>query len=234
MADGVDHAVVAPSLWRRLARRIAPPDHPAGHRTRVEEGVRRRLSNAESFVDLQEQAKAHIADGTLVLGNQTYAAPRVWKFKGDTHRVVIGNWSSIAPDADFYVGGMHPIHWVSMYGIREMNDLPGAYDGEMPMSKGDITVGSDCWVTNKTTVLSGVTIGDGAVVATQAVVTKDVPAYQIVAGNPAKVIGQRFEDHQIEALLRIRWWDWPTERVLEEVDWLNGKPIDAFIQRFGG
>jgi hypothetical protein len=102
----------------------------------------------------------------------------------------------------------------------------------MPWSKGDIHVGSDCWVTNKTTVLSGVTIGHGAVVGTQAVVTKDVEPYRIVAGNPAKVIGQRFDDSQIEALLRIRWWDWPLERVLEEADWLNGRPVNEFIARF--
>jgi acetyltransferase-like isoleucine patch superfamily enzyme len=202
------------------------------HRARALEQVSRRLTNAEAFVDAQESAREHLEDGTLVLGTQTYAAPRVWKFKGDTNRVVIGNWSSIAPDADFYVGGMHPIHWVSMYGIREMFDLDGAYGDEMPMSKGDITVGSDCWVTNKTTILSGVTIGDGAVVGTQAVVTKDVPPYAIVAGNPARVIGQRFSDEQVAALLRIRWWDWPVDTVLERVDLLNGGSVDAFIERF--
>lgn len=198
------------------------------------QNVRRRLTNPETFVDMQEDAKRHIADGTLVMGNQTYAAPRVHKFKGDANRLIIGNWSSIAPDADFYVGGLHPTHWVSQYGIREMFDLPGAYGPEMPWSKGDIVVGSDCWVTNKTTVLSGVTIGDGAVVGTMAVVTKDVGPYQIVAGNPARMIGQRFEDHQIEALLRIRWWDWPTEKVLAEAEWLNGRSVDEFIERFDG
>lgn len=208
------------------------PNGAVDHRARALAQVERRLTNAEAFVDAQESAREHLADGTLVLGTQTYAAPRVWKFKGDTNRVIIGNWSSIAPDADFYVGGMHPIHWVSMYGIREMFDLPGAYGDEMPMSKGDIVVGSDCWVTNKTTILSGVTIGDGAVVGTQAVVTKDVPPYAIVAGNPARVIGQRFGDEQVAALLRIRWWDWPVETVLERVDLLNGGSVEAFIERF--
>ena len=218
-------------LTARLKRLRAPrPD--LEHRAAALRQVERRLTNPEAFVDMQEEAKRHIADGTLVMGTQTYAAPRVHKFKGDTNRVLIGHWSSIAPDADFYVGGLHPTQWVSQYGIREMFDLPGAYSGDMPWSKGDIVVGSDCWVTNNSTILSGVTIGDGAVVGTQAVVTRDVAPYEIVAGNPARVVGQRFEDHQIEALLRIRWWEWPLERVLAEVDWLNGRPIDEFIARF--
>lgn len=215
--------------WLRAASAGGDGHH---HRLKALEQVERRLTNPEAFVDMQAEAQQHIADGTLVLGNQTYAAPRVHKFKGDANRVVIGNWSSIAPDAEFYVGGLHPVHWVSLYGIREMFDLPGAYGEEMPWSKGDIVVGSDCWVTNHVTVLSGVHIGDGAVVGTRSVVTKDIGPYEIWAGNPAKRIGQRFEDRQVEALLRIKWWDWPTATVLERVDDLNGGPLDAFIEKY--
>lgn len=219
----------------------------ADHRAAALEGVRRRLgsaaanldqrdldglTNPETIVAMQADVQEHLRDGTLVLGNQTYAAPRIIKFKGDTNRVIIGNWSNIAPDAEFYVGGLHPMHWVALYGIREMFDLPGAYGPEMPWSKGDIHVGSDCWVTDKSVVLSGITIGHGAIVGTHAVVTKDVEPYKIVAGNPARVVGQRFTDEQVEALLRIAWWDWPTERVLAEAEWLNGRSVDEFVERF--
>lgn len=225
-------------MLRRAARRLLRPAATNGeildHKAKALEAVQKRLSNAEAFVDQQEDAKRLMAEGTLVMGRHTYAAPRVWKFKGDTNKVVIGNFCSVAPDADFYVGGLHPLHWVSCYGIREMFDLPGAYGEEMPWSKGDINVGSDCWVTNKTTVLSGITIGHGAVVGTQAVVTKDVAPYHIVAGNPARVVGQRFTDEQIAALLDIAWWEWPDERIIAEVDWLNGRPIEEFIERFAG
>jgi serine acetyltransferase len=80
--------------------------------------------------------------------------------------------------------------------------------------------------------MSGVTIGDGAVVGTKAVVAKDVRPYAIVVGNPAREIGRRFSDEQVEALLRIKWWDWPTERVKQHVDALSSPDIDAFVAQF--
>ena len=166
------------------------------------------------------------------MGNMSYYAPNVVKFKGDTGRVIIGNFASVAPDADFYVGGLHRVEWVSLYGLRAMLELPGAHEDGFTHGRGDIVIGSDTWITNGCTVMSGVTIGDGAVVGTKAVVAKDVRPYAIVVGNPAKEIGRRFSDEQVEALLRIRWWDWPTELVKERVDALSSPDIDAFIAQF--
>ena len=206
---------------RRLKARVDAVQH-----------LRRTLNNAEGTVALQDRAQEYIADGTLVMGNMSYYAPNVIKFKGDTGRVIIGNFASVAPDADFYVGGLHRVEWVSLYGLRAMLELPGAYEDGFTHGRGDIVVGSDTWVTNGCTVMSGVTIGDGAVVGTKAVVAKDVRPYGIVVGNPAKEIGRRFSDEQVEALLRIKWWDWPTELVKERVDALSSPDIDAFIAQF--
>ncbi|HEV2776306.1 MAG TPA: CatB-related O-acetyltransferase [Solirubrobacteraceae bacterium] len=216
----------------RQARRVVQHTRRLKSRVDAVQHLRRTLNNAEGTVALQVRAQEHLADGTLVMGNMSYYAPNVVKYKGDTGRVIIGNFASIAPDADFYVGGLHRVEWVSLYGLRAMLELPGAYEDGFTHGRGDIIVGSDTWVTNGCTVMSGVTIGDGAVVGTKAVVAKDVRPYAIVVGNPAKEIGRRFTDDQVEALLRIRWWDWPTELVKERVDALSSPDIDAFIARF--
>jgi chloramphenicol O-acetyltransferase type B len=190
------------------------------------------LSNVDGVLALQAEAQRHIADGTLVMGRESYYAPEVRKYKGDTGRVFIGSFASVAHDAVFYSGGLHRTEWVSQYGLRAMLDLPGAYEDGFPHGDGDIHVGHDTWITRGVVVMSGVTIGTGAVVATRSVVTKDVAPYAIVGGIPAKQIGQRFADEQIAALLRIAWWDWPLETIRARVDELCSPDVDAFIARY--
>jgi acetyltransferase-like isoleucine patch superfamily enzyme len=224
-----------PSPARRAAqqaRRVVHKARDVKARYDAIERLRASLNRAESSVALQERAQQHLADGTLVMGNLSYYAPNVVKYEGDTGRVIIGNFASVAPDADFYVGGLHRTEWVSQYGLRAMLDLPGAHEDGFTHGRGDIVVGSDTWVTNGCTIMSGVTIGHGAVVGTKAVVAKDVRPYAIVVGNPAREIRRRFSDEQVEALLRISWWDWPTETVKRHVDLISSPDVDAFIARF--
>ena len=81
-------------------------------------------------------------------------------------------------------------------------------------NRGDIVIGNDVWIGYEAVILSGVTIGDGAIIGTRAVVTKDVPPYTIVGGVPAKSIRKRFDEKVIEALLKIKWWDWTEEKAV--------------------
>lgn len=85
-------------------------------------------------------------------------------------------------------------------------------------NKGDINIGNDVWIGYEAVILAGVTVGDGAVIGTRAVITKDVPPYTVVGGVPAKPIKRRFSEERIDQLLKMRWWDWPEEKIAENIE----------------
>ncbi len=168
----------------------------------------------------------------LKMGAHSYGNPRVIRHEGDTNEVYIGAWCSIAEDVEIMVGGNHRLDWVSTFPMRIIFNLPGALTDGHPASKGDIRIGNDVWIGRGSRILSGVTIGDGAAIGAYSVVTKHVRPYAVVAGVPAREVRRRFTDEQVDALLRIRWWDWPTEQAVAEVAALNGGTVDEFIDRF--
>ncbi|MGO1511060.1 MAG: CatB-related O-acetyltransferase [Actinomycetales bacterium] len=134
-------------------------------------------------------------------------------------RLVIGRFTAIGPRATFLMpGGNHPMVGPStfpftMFGGDWTDRTMATFMGiEQP---GDTVVGNDVWIGRDATVLPGVRIADGAVVDAHAVVTKDVGPYEVVAGNPARVVRTRFSDDDVATLLRVRWWDWPTEAITE-------------------
>ena len=120
----------------------------------------------------------------------------------------------------------HPYNNVSNFGLKyNFLNKPGDI-----LYKGDINVGNDVWIGNNVIVMPGVTIGNGAVIGAGAVVTKDVPPYAIVGGNPAKVIKYRFTEKQIEKLLEIKWWNWPVWKVYDNIDLIENNNVDNFIE----
>lgn len=132
-------------------------------------------------------------------------------------RLVIGKFCSIACGAKFlFNSANHALGSLSTYPFPiffeewglDVEDIPRAWD-----NKGDIVVGNDVWIGYEAVIMAGVTIGDGAIIGTRAVVTHDVPPYTIVGGVPAKGIRKRFDEGTVEALLALRWWDWPRERI---------------------
>lgn len=185
-------------------------------------------SDPDSFESL-------LAEGVVEMGAYSYGRPRVcvWRYHGRVDsRVIIGKYCSIAREVTVLTGGNHRSDTVSTFPFRIMMDLPGREDDGFRYSNGDVVIGSDVWIGQGATIMSGVTVGHGAVIATGALVSRSVPPYAIVGGNPAQLIRFRFTEAQIAELLRIRWWDWPEAKVRETVTWLNGGTVDEFIARF--
>ena len=104
-------------------------------------------------------------------------------------------------------------------------DICDAWD-----NKGDIVIGNDVWIGYEAVILSGVTVGDGAVIGTRALVTKDVPPYTIVGGTPAKPIRRRFGQETIALLEKIRWWDWDEEKIRRNIATIQGGDIAALCR----
>lgn len=147
-------------------------------------------------------------------------------FVGD--KLIIGKFCMIASDVTFIMyGANHLTDAVSTYPFAVFgHGWEHAMDGKQYPRKGDITIGNDVWIGYKATIMAGVSIGDGAIIAANATVTKDVAPYAIVGGNPAMEIRKRFSDDKISKLLDIKWWDWPIEKITEKVHLLTGNEVE--------
>jgi len=149
-------------------------------------------------------------------------------------KLQIGKFCSIACGAKFlFNSANHTLSSLSTYPFPlffeewglEKKDVTNAWD-----NKGDIVVENDVWIGYEAVVLAGVTIGDGAIIGTRAVVTKDVPPYTIVGGVPAKPIKKRFPEDVISALLDIQWWNWSEKRIAKNIGAIQGGNIEQLKQ----
>jgi len=150
----------------------------------------------------------------------------LFEFTGD--KLIIGKFSMIASGVSFIMNGAnHIIQSVSSYPFAIFgNGWEGAMDGKSYPIKGNTIIGNDVWIGHSAVIMPGITIGDGAVIASYSVVTKDVPAYTIIGGNPAKEIRKRFSEPQIEKLLALKWWDWEPEKITKHLQDLTGNNLD--------
>ena len=136
-------------------------------------------------------------------------------------KLIIGKFCSIACGAKFiFNSANHTLSSFSTYPFPiffeewglDMKNVAAAWD-----NRGDIVIGNDVWIGYEAVIMAGVTIGDGAIIGTRAVVTKDVPPYAIVGGVPAKPIRKRFSEDTIKMLMELRWWDWPEEKIAQNI-----------------
>ena len=150
------------------------------------------------------------------IGDYTYVNFRVNNYKSDKETYLkIGKFCSITIGTVFTLGGEHRGDFVTTYPFNRL-----------------IKSFNDVWIGENAHIMSGVTIGDGAIVGSEALVTKDVPPYAIVGGNPAKIIKYRFDEYTIEKLLKIKWWDFDEDELVKIIPLLLSTNIQELIRRY--
>jgi acetyltransferase-like isoleucine patch superfamily enzyme len=159
-------------------------------------------------------------------GERTYGAERIQVFQwGEGAKCKLGKFCSVADNVKVFLGGDHKVNWITTFPFNNATS-----------THGDIIIGNDVWLSHGVTIMSGVKIGDGAIVAANSHVVKDVEPYTIVGGNPAKYIRHRFEGRIIDALLELKWWDLEAHVVSEIQDGLCSEPnydtIQSWIQKY--
>lgn len=147
-------------------------------------------------------------------------------------KLIIGKFCMIASGVKFIMNGAnHLTDSLSTYPFAIFgNSWENAMDGKNYPKKGNINIGNDVWIGYNATIMAGVTIGDGAIIATNSTVIKDVEPYSIVGGNPAKEIKKRFSKEIITKLLETQWWNWDIEKITKNVKNLTDSEIEKIIE----
>ncbi len=147
-------------------------------------------------------------------------------FVGD--KLIIGKFCMIASDVKFIMNGAnHLTNALTTYPFAIFgNGWDKAMDNKSYPRKGNINIGNDVWIGYNATIMAGVTIGDGAIIATNSTVIKDVEPYSVVGGNPAKEIKKRFSEETISKLLELKWWNWDIERITKNIQNLTDNEIE--------
>lgn len=147
-------------------------------------------------------------------------------FIGD--QLIIGKFCMIASGVTFIMNGAnHLTDALTTYPFAIFgNGWEDAMEGKSYPNRGNIVIGNDVWIGYNATIMAGVTIGDGAIIATNATVVKDVPPYTIVGGNPAIEIRKRFSEAQIQQLLELQWWNWSIGKITKNRQFLTGNQLD--------
>lgn len=177
--------------------------------------------------------KKHLQEGNVKIGEYSYGTPKIVWDKYSSSKIEIGKFCSLANNVTIHNGSNHNINWVSTYPHRIMFNMQGKFSDGHPATKGNVIIGNDVWVGEGSTIFSGVRIGDGAVIAGNSVVVKDVEPYSVYGGAPAQFIKYRFPEDKIKNLLLISWWNWDLNKIKKYVPLLCSENIDEFITKHG-
>lgn len=163
------------------------------------------------------------------IGRFTYGDPQIltWN-EGATLK--IGAFCSIAAGVKIFLGGEHRTDWVTTYPFNVLWERGRQIHGH-PKTKGDVTIGNDVCIGTDAVILSGVRIGDGAVVGARTVVAKDLEPYAMYAGNPARLVRKRFDEETIQQLLELKWWNFRDEEIEQMLPLMLDTDIQAFIRQ---
>lgn len=172
----------------------------------------------------------HIQNPNIIAGKYSYysgyyhghsfdeCARYLLPHRSDVDKLIIGSYCSIGTGASFIMCGNqgHRYDWISSFPFFYMSEVEGFKNSKDAFQlAGDTVIGNDVWIGTEAMIMPGIKIGDGAVIGSRALITKDVEPFTIVGGNPAKPIKKRFRDHHIELLLEMKWWDWD-ESILKD------------------
>ncbi len=189
--------------------------------------------------------KDHITNPNITAGKYSYysgyyhghsfddCARYLFPDRDDVDKLIIGSFCSIGSGVSFIMAGNqgHRHNWISsfpFYYMPEVDAFEKAYNGFE--NAGDTVVGNDVWIGSEAMIMSGVKIGDGAVIGSRSLVTKDVAPYTIVGGNPAKVIKSRFSEEHVKMLLEIKWWDWDEQKLSEAIPIICSDSIELLFE----
>lgn len=154
-----------------------------------------------------------------------------YHFDFNEDKLIIGKFCMIASNVTFIMNGAnHLTNAITSYPFDIFgNGWENAMEGKTYPQKGDIVIGNDVWIGYNATIMAGVKIGDGAIIATNSTVTKNVAPYSIVGGNPAIEIRKRFSNDDIIKLLEMQWWNWNIDKITRNIQNLTGNNIDSLI-----
>ena len=176
---------------------------------------------------LKRKRKKIIGKSSISVGKFTYGHESIdieqWN---EGAPLDIGSYCSIASNVQIFLGGNHRLDWITTFpfGHIHQNNLGREYIQGHPTTNGGVSIGNDVWIGHGATIMSGISIGDGAVIAANSNVVRNVPPYSIVGGNPARHLKFRFSDEIISLLLELKWWELSTEEVKKLAPELSRPP----------